>query len=737
MPKMLFNEIIIIVGMVKEKQIYDVLIIGAGGSGLAASIFCRNQGLKVAVMSKVHPLQSHTVAAQGGINAALGNISTDDPKWHIFDTIKASDMLADQDSVRDMCEGAVDAIKLLEELGVEFDRTQDGRIDQKIYGGQTTDFGQGSFAHRACYSKDKTGHTIMHSLYSKALELEIDFYNYHFALDVLIDEGKTVSSIKGISCLDIETGHFKNILSRNVILATGGYSQIYDTATSAALCTGDGVGIVARAGLSMQDMEFIQFHPTALSKIGVLITEASRSAGGRLYNGSGQRFMEKYAPKFKELSPRDVVSKAIFTEILEGRGAGDDKDHVLLDLTFMSQDEIKKQLPTVYENCSNFLNIDPSRDLIPVKPAAHYTMGGVATDAKCRVISALRIGNGEPTRSSDSKGDSDPTGSGDSKGSSDPTGSNVNNDAREYIQGLYAIGEAACISVHGAGRLGCNSLLDLVVFAKIAALDIANTQPTQERKSLKEKCIKYRYVTDGLIDDGLIDDGFINDQPSNDNSKNIQFFSKSLLQMINRIENSKQRKYNDKYSDLDTKLRDKYNKDISDRDIYDPDSLLALFETKIDNLLSELRNIMSFYAGVFRSKDLLEKGLGKLEKVKNTYNNLEISNILILSEMGEMGKIDDLDNDHEYPDISSLPWNTNLVQYLELGNMLISAEATLYAALWRKETRGSHIREDYPHRSDEFLAHSLALSGSDKVSTRPVRVLQEYNKLFDNKTREY
>ncbi len=626
--------------MGKVNQIYDVLIIGAGGAGLAAAIFSNNQGLKVAVVSKVHPLQSHTVAAQGGINAALGNVSVDNTKWHIFDTIKASDMLADQDSVRDMCEGASDAIKLLEELGVEFDRNQSGKIDQKIYGGQTTDFGQGNFAHRACYSKDKTGHTIMHKLYSKALGLGVDFYNYHFALDILIKNSNDCNAgdVKGVVCLDIENGHFKNILAKNVILATGGYSQVYDTATSAALCTGDGVGIVARAGLPLQDMEFIQFHPTALSKIGVLITEAARSAGGRLYNGNGERFMEKYAPKFKELSPRDVVSKAIFTEILEGRGAGSDKDCVLLDLTFLSQAQIKEQLPTVYENCINFLNIDPSVDLIPVKPAAHYTMGGVGTDAKCRVISG-QIESEEV-----------------------------------YIRGLYAIGEAACISVHGAGRLGCNSLLDLIVFAKIATLDIAS---------------KVLAMTGS-------DNAHV--EGSSDKEVKIEC-SHSLKYLFDQIKQYK--------------------------GALGQDGLGDGFD--LESLLRELRRVMSFHAGVFRKENLLKQGLRQLNHIKNAYGKLDISDMVVSQDQDYKG----------HSSIRSSPWNIDLIKYLELGNMIISAEATLCSALWRKETRGAHIREDFKERNKEFLAHSLVYTKTWEVAKRSVRVLEEYNKLFENKIREY
>lgn len=398
---------------------------GSGGSGLASAIFASEAHHDVAILSKVHPLQSHTIAAQGGINASLGNITKDDWRWHAYDTIKSSAWIADQDSVEEMCKRAPELIKMLDELGVEFDRNANGAIDQKIYGGQSTNFGSGELAYRACYSKDRTGHTIMQCLYNESTKRKVKFYNYHFALDLLIKDNQCF----GISCLDMESGILRLIYAKNIIIASGGYSQIFSTATSASICTGDGNGLIARANLPLQDMEFVQFHPTALSKIGVLITEASRSAGGILLNCKGERFMQRYAPKFKELAPRDIVARAIATEILEGRGCGNNKDYIHLDLTHLSVEEIKTKLPTIYENCHSFASLDPSKELIPIAPASHYTMGGIPTNNKCQVI--------------DFKNNSD-----------------------IVIKGLYAIGEAACTSVHGAGRLGCNSLLDLVVFAK-------------------------------------------------------------------------------------------------------------------------------------------------------------------------------------------------------------------------------------------------------------------------------
>jgi succinate dehydrogenase / fumarate reductase flavoprotein subunit len=427
-----------------KKHIYDVLIIGGGGAGLFSAIMAAEKGLKVAVISKVHPLKSHTVAAQGGINASLGNIKSDDWRWHAYDTIKASAGLADQDSVEFMCQEAPRLIKLLADWGVNFDRTDGGEIDQRVYGGQTTNFGQGQLAYRACFSKDKTGHDIMHVLYEKASNLKIKFYDFVFALDLLMEKGSDIC--QGVFCWNIDSGEMFSLLAQNVILATGGHSQIYETTTSAALCTGDGNGLASRVGIGLQDMEFVQFHPTAISEIGVLITEAARSAGGVLLNGNLEAFMYQYDANFKELATRDVVARAIATEILLGHGAGKNKNHVWLDLRHLSSIYIKENLPTVYENCTSFLQIDPSKALIPIAPAAHYTMGGVPTNNDCQVVK-------------------------------------VSDQGERIVRGLYAIGEAACISVHGAGRLGCNSLLDLITFAYKTSLHINATKMTSSTEA--------------------------------------------------------------------------------------------------------------------------------------------------------------------------------------------------------------------------------------------------------------
>ncbi len=403
---------------------YDIVIIGAGGAGLTAALYAKEQGFRTCVLSKVHPLHSHTAAAQGGINASL----SDDWRWHMYDTVKGSDWLGDQDAIEILCKSAAGAISLLEQWGVRFDRDESGKIEQKIYGGQTTNFGKGQLAQRVCSVADQTGDAIMHTLYNRSIDAGITYFNYNYATDLLLEDGKAC----GVIAIDIEHGKVNIIRAPYTIIATGGYSQVYQTSTSSSICSGDGCGLVYRAGLALQDMEFVQFHPTAIHEIGVLITEAARSAGGKLINSQGQRFMKNYAPHLMELACRDIVARAISTEISQGRGCGALKDHVLLDLTHISKQYMTQHLPTVLENCKQFLKLDPSQSQIPIAPAAHYTMGGIPTNISCQVI-------------------------------------DVENDEEEKIVGgLYAIGEAACISVHGANRLGCNSLLDLIVFAKVA-----------------------------------------------------------------------------------------------------------------------------------------------------------------------------------------------------------------------------------------------------------------------------
>ena len=558
---------------------YDVIIVGAGGAGLTAAISSAEANLKVAVVSKVHPKQSHTIAAQGGINAALGNVTKDDWRWHMYDTIKAADWIADQDMVEIMCKNAKDAISMLDKIGVVFDKTNSGSINQKIYGGQSTDFGRGEMAYRACYSADRTGHSILTKLYEQALGNKlIEFYNYNFAIELVVENDRCC----GLVTWDIENGSLNVLKASNVILATGGYSQIYQTSTSAAICTGDASSLVVRCGINLQDMEFIQFHPTAITKIGVLITEAARSAGGKLFNCKHERFMVKYASKFMELASRDVVAMAIATEISDGYGCGVDKDHVWLDLTHLTSQQIQDNLPTVFENCQTFLKLDPSQEFVPVAPAAHYTMGGIPTNEFCQVVKFSTAGE-------------------------------------KAVKGLYAIGEAACLSVHGAGRLGCNSLLDLIVFAKVAINHIKINQD--------------------------------HDSPDFDTRNIVSNFR----------------------------------------------SYFGEQKTSIKTLKHELKLLMQKNVGIFKNQQVLQMAASKLSKVKSKYQNTKIAD-------------------------ESLSWNIELQEYLELGNMLISAEATINSALWRKESRGAHLREDYLSRDDQnFLCHTIYVHSENKCIPREVR----------------
>lgn len=402
---------------------HPVLIVGAGGAGLRAAVAVAEKGVKVGVLSKVPPTRSHTVAAQGGINAALGNVTPDDWRWHMYDTIRGSDWLGDQDAIAYMCKEASTAIYDLEKMGVAFSRDDQGKIYQRAYGGMSTHFGKGDMAFRACAAADRTGDALMTGLYDYVKHYDVDFFVEYIALDLLMtDDG----ACRGVLAWELATGTLHVFLAHEVILATGGYGQVYASATSSSTCTGDGNAMVLRAGLPLADMEFVQFHPTGLYGTGILISEAARGEGGYLLNGNGERFMERYAPKYKDLASRDVVTRSIVKEIAEGRGAGANKDHVLLDIRHLPEEIIDKQLPGTRSIASQFAKIDVLSEAIPVVPTAHYCMGGIPATRECEVLAR-----------------------------------NEN-----IVPGLYAVGEAACNSVHGANRLGCNSLLDLVVFGK-------------------------------------------------------------------------------------------------------------------------------------------------------------------------------------------------------------------------------------------------------------------------------
>ncbi len=424
---------------------FDMIVVGAGGAGLRATFGLAQKGLQTACISKVFPTRSHTVAAQGGISAALGNMGEDDWRFHFYDTIKGSDWLGDQDAIEYMCREAIPAIIELEHQGVPFSRTEDGKIYQRPFGGMTTHYGKG-IAQRTCAAADRTGHAILHTLYQQSLAHDARFFIEYFALDLIMDAD---GACRGVLALDMAEGTLHLFRAQGVVLATGGYGRAYFSATSAHTCTGDGGGMALRAGLGLQDMEFVQFHPTGIYGAGCLITEGVRGEGGILRNSSGERFMERYAPNAKDLASRDVVSRSMTIEIREGRGVGPHKDHIHLDLTHLDPKDIHEKLPGIAESARIFAGVDVEKQPIPVLPTVHYNMGGIPTNYHGEVV---QLYNGNP-------------------------------DA--VVPGLYAIGEAACVSVHGANRLGSNSLLDLVVFGRAVANRCAETiRPGAPHKEL-------------------------------------------------------------------------------------------------------------------------------------------------------------------------------------------------------------------------------------------------------------
>jgi succinate dehydrogenase / fumarate reductase, flavoprotein subunit len=409
---------------------YDVVVVGAGGAGLRATFGLAEQGLRTACVTKVFPTRSHTVAAQGGISAALGNMGEDDWRWHMYDTVKGSDWLGDQDAIEYMCKEASDAVIELEHYGVPFSRTEEGRIYQRPFGGMTTRFGEGPPAQRTCAAADRTGHAMLHTLYQQSLKHQAEFFIEYFALDLIMDEE---GACRGVMTWNLETGELHRFRAHTVILATGGYGRAYFSCTSAHTCTGDGNAMVLRAGLPLQDMEFVQFHPTGIYGAGCLITEGVRGEGGYLTNSAGERFMERYAPNARDLASRDVVSRSMTIEIREGRGVGELRDHIHLHLEHLGPEVIHERLPGIAETARIFSGVDVTRQPIPVLPTVHYNMGGIPTNYRGEVVT---LKGGDP---------------------------------ETVVPGLMAVGEAACVSVHGANRLGSNSLLDLVVFGRAAA----------------------------------------------------------------------------------------------------------------------------------------------------------------------------------------------------------------------------------------------------------------------------
>ena len=428
---------------------FDSIVIGAGGAGLRATMGLAEKGHNVACISKLFPTRSHTVAAQGGINASLGNITEDDWRWHFYDTVKGSDWLGDQDAIQYMCREAPKVVLELENFGLPFSRTEEGKIYQRAFGGQSLDYGKGGQAYRTACAADRTGHAMLHTLYGKSLKYDANFFIEYFALDLLMNKANT--ACVGALAYNIQDGTFHKFNAKNTIIATGGYGRCYFSATSAHTCTGDGNAMCLRKGIPLQDPEFIQFHPTGIYGAGVLLTEGCRGEGGYLVNSEGERFMERYAPNAKDLASRDVVARAMTEEINAGRGVGEKKDHILLKLSHLPKDVLDERLPGISETAQIFAGVDVSQEAVPVIPTVHYNMGGIPTNWKGQVIS--------------------------------PTPDDENN----IVNGLWAAGEAACSSVHGANRLGANSLLDIVVFGKACAENIVEiNKPGEDIESCNE-----------------------------------------------------------------------------------------------------------------------------------------------------------------------------------------------------------------------------------------------------------
>ncbi|ORM40312.1 Succinate dehydrogenase flavoprotein subunit [Babesia sp. Xinjiang] len=446
MTTFVFRVCNVIAGRTVVEHAYDAVVVGAGGAGLRAALELSSNGYKTACISKLFPTRSHTVAAQGGINAALGNMTEDDWRWHAYDTVKGSDWLGDQDAIHFMCKEAPQAVIELENYGLPFSRTESGKIYQRAFGGQSLKFGKGGQAYRCAAAADRTGHAMLHTLYGQSLAKSCQFFIEYFLLDLIHENGQVVGCI----CMRMSNGEIHVFKTNHVILATGGFGRCYFSCTSAHMCTGDGNAAVSRAGLPLQDMEFVQFHPTGIYPAGCLITEGCRGEGGILRNREGEPFMSRYAPVAKDLASRDVVSRAMTCEILEGRGCGPNKDHIYLDLTHLSDEVFREKLPGITETAKIFAGVDARKQYIPVLPTVHYNMGGIPTNWKAEAI-------------------------------------DKNNNK---VPGLYAAGETACASVHGANRLGANSLLDIVVFGKRAAISVMENTANGESLKITKNCLQ-------------------------------------------------------------------------------------------------------------------------------------------------------------------------------------------------------------------------------------------------------
>ena len=560
---------------------FDIVIVGAGGAGMRAAIEA-GPGARTAVITKLYPTRSHTGAAQGGMAAALANVEEDSWEWHTFDTVKGGDYLVDQDAAEILAKEAIDAVIDLENMGLPFNRTPEGKIDQRRFGGHTAEHGK-TPVRRACYAADRTGHMILQTLFQNCVKLGINFFNEYYALDLItVKDADGNTQVAGVVAYELATGDLHVFHSKAVIFATGGFGKIYKTTSNAHTLTGDGVGIVWRKGLPLEDIEFFQFHPTGLAGLGILLTEGARGEGAILRNASGERFMERYAPTIKDLAPRDIVARCMVKEVLEGRGAGPHKDYVYLDCTHLGAEVLETKLPDITEFARTYLGVDPVTEPVPVMPTAHYAMGGIPTN-----------NNGEVLQNNDT-----------------------------VVPGLYAAGECACVSVHGANRLGTNSLLDINVFGKRSGRNAVQYVQTADFVPLPEDPAKeVREMLEGLR--------------SNTGTERVAVLRKTLQEE------------------------------------------------------------MDANAQVFRTEETLTNVMGTIHDLRQRFKNVHID---------DKGK----------------RFNTDLLEAVELGFLLDLAEIVAYAARNRRESRGGHMREDYPDRDDEqYMQHTMAYLTGDPHSPDP------------------